>query len=73
MEWERQRTYDREAGREEGRTEGRAEGSAQKAIDDARNFLAKTNLSPEVIAECCSLPLEKVMELKENVLGAAIG
>ncbi len=63
MEWERQRTYDREAGREE----GRAEGSAQKAIDDARNFLAKTNLSPEVIAECCSLPLEKVLELKEKV------
>ena len=63
MEWERQRTYDREAGREE----GRAEGSAQKAMDDARNLLAKTNLSPEVIAECCFLPLEKVLELKEKV------
>ena len=56
MEWERQRTYDREAGREEGR------------VDDARNLLTKTNLSPEVIAECCSLPLEKVLELKEKVL-----
>ncbi len=63
MEWERQRTYDREAGREE----GRAEGSFQKATEAAQNFLSKTNLSPEVIAECCSLPLEKVLELKKNI------
>ena len=59
MEWERQRTYDREAGREEG--------ALQKATEAAQNFLSKTNLSPEVIAECCSLPLEKVLELKKNI------
>ncbi len=63
MEWERQRTYDREAGREE----GRAEGSLQKATEAAQNLLSKTNLSPEVIAECCSLPLEKVLELRKNI------
>ena len=62
MEWERQRTYDREAGREEGRAEGRHEGR----VDDARNLLTKTNLSPEVIAECCSLPLEKILELSKE-------
>ncbi len=59
MEWERQRTYDREAGREEG--------SLQKATEAAQNLLSKTNLTPGVIAECCSLPLEKVLELKKNI------
>ena len=43
-----------------------------KAVEDALNLLKKTKLSPEVIAECCSLPLDEVnrlaMELKKNAV-----
>ena len=43
-----------------------------KAVEDALNFLKKTKLSPEVIAECCSLPLDEVnrlaMDLKKNAV-----
>ncbi len=36
-------------------------------IDNAKNFLQKSNLSPEMIADCCSLPLEQVLALKEEL------
>ena len=65
MEWERQRTYDREAGREEGRAEGRAEGERNKALEDARNFLAN-GVSPEIIAKSIGMELEEVLALREE-------
>jgi len=40
--------------------EGLQQGLQQKAIEAARNLLAKSNLSPEVIADCCSIPLDEV-------------
>ena len=65
MEWERQRTYDREAGREEGRAEGRAEGERNKALEDARSLLAN-GVSPEIIAKSIGMELEEVLALREE-------
>ena len=45
----------------------RAEGAQQNAISNAKSFLRKSNLSPDMIAECCSLPLEQVLALKEEL------
>lgn len=57
MEWERQRTYDFENGKEAG--------IKAKAVEDAIELL-KENISPEIIAKCVKLPLEKVIELKSQ-------
>ncbi|MCR4900807.1 MAG: hypothetical protein K5907_08340 [Treponema sp.] len=54
MEWERQRTYDFENGKE------------TKAIEAAIELL-KENISPETIAKCIKLPLEKVHELQHQL------
>lgn len=59
MTWERQRAYDRDEGIEIGIQENK--------IANAKNFLKKSNLSPEMIADCCSLPLEQVLALKEEI------
>ncbi|MBB5227272.1 hypothetical protein DYE50_02750 [Treponema ruminis] len=54
-------------GRAIGRSEGKIEGERQNAIANAKNLLSETDLSPEKIAKCCSLPLEQVLALKEEV------
>ena len=46
---------------------GRAEGAQQTAVANAKNFLLLNKLLPEEIAECCSLPLEQVLALKEEL------
>ena len=56
-----------EEGREEGRVVGREEGALANAIENARNFLKETDLSVEKIAQCCSLPLERVIALKDEL------
>ncbi len=43
--------------------EGIAEGERRKAIEDASEFL-KENISPEIIAKCVKLPLEKIQQLR---------
>ena len=63
MEWERQRTYDFEAGKEAGIEVG----IEKKAIEDAIAFLEK-GTHPETIAECIKLPLEKVLELQKRIV-----
>ena len=45
---------------------GRKEGAREATEENAWNFITKTTLPPQVIAECCSIPLEKVMSLKEK-------
>ena len=50
----------------EGKAEGILEGKQQKAEEAATEFL-KENISPEIIAKCVKLPLEKVLELKESI------
>ncbi len=56
MEWERQRTYDFENGKE------------AKAIEAAINLLKMNKLSPDEIAQAQGLPLEKVLELQQQLL-----
>ena len=58
MTWERQRTYDRE--------EGIEIGSRETAIANAKNLL-KLGVSSETVAQGCSLPLEQVLALKEEI------
>ena len=38
-----------------------------RSIANAKNLLQKSSLSPEMIADCCSLPLEQVLALKEEL------
>ena len=70
-----QEDYDRnrraegyEDGYDDGRAIGRSEGERQNAIANAKNLLSETDLSPEKIAKCCSLPLEQVLALKDEIL-----
>ena len=58
MEWERQRTYDFENGKEAGKE--------AKAIEAATNMLKK-NYPVDDIVEITSLPLQKVLELQEQI------
>ena len=60
--------------RHEAMREGMQQGMQEKAVVDALNLLKKTKLSPEVIAECCSLPIDEVnrldMEQKKETVQA---
>jgi hypothetical protein len=59
---------EREAeGLKRGLKSGMQRGIQENAIANAKNFLQKSNLSAEMIAECCSLPLEQVLALKEEL------
>ena len=67
-EWDEEefrRVMKREA-YEDGMEEGVAIGAQQNALQNARNFL-KEGDAPEKIARCCSLPLEEVLALKEEI------
>ncbi|MBQ4014028.1 MAG: hypothetical protein II610_02070 [Treponema sp.] len=57
MEWEREKTYIREDAME------------QKAVEDARNFLAEGD-SPEKVSRCIGLPLDQVLELQKELTPA---
>ena len=50
-----------------GIAKGELRGAQQNAIANARNFLKETSLPIEQIAHCCSLPLEQVLALKEEI------
>ena len=45
---------------------GFAKGAQQASIANAKNFLLEGD-SPEKVARCCSLPLEQVLALKEEL------
>ncbi len=62
MEFERQMAYSFRAGK----AEGIAEGEDKKSIEASIEFLKK-GISPETIAECVKLPLEKVLELQGQI------
>ena len=70
MEFERQLAYSFREGKAEGKAEGmelgKAEGRDEKAVEDSIEFLRK-GIAPEIIAECEKLPLEKVLELEEEI------
>ena len=61
-----QESYD-ETLRNDGRIEGIQIGARENAIANAKNFLALNKLSNEEIARCCSLPLEQVIAIKEEL------
>ena len=63
MEWEREMAIKFREGKEEGVIEG----AQQKAIE-ASIALLKKQISPETIAECVKLPLEKVLELQKQIM-----
>ena len=67
MEWERQRTYDFEAGREAGLSQGILQGAHDTEVRNAQNFL-KEGDSPEKVARCVGLPLEEVIELQKQLV-----
>jgi len=50
----------------EGLKRGLKRGVHETAIANAKNFLQEGD-SPEKIARCCSLPLEQVLALKEEL------
>ena len=52
--------------REDGYEDGLADGATQKALEDAENFLREGD-SPEKVARCIGLPLEQVLQIKENL------
>ena len=56
----------REDGYAEGLSKGQEDGRMEKAVEAAVNFL-KEGDSPEKIARCTGLPLEKVRELAESI------
>ena len=62
MDFEREIAYSFRSGK----AEGFAEGEEKKAVEASIELL-KENVSPEVIAKCVKLPLEKVLELKEQI------
>ena len=53
-------------GREEGISIGLERGAYQKALETARNILTE-GLTPQMVARCTGLPLETVMELKQEM------
>lgn len=55
-----------EQGRKKGLQQGLQQGAEKKALEDAEAFL-KEKISPEIIAKCVNLPLEKVLELKKKI------
>ena len=56
-----------EEGFSQGITQGISQGASQKAIEAAANLLREGD-SPEKVARCIGLPLEKVQELADNIL-----
>ena len=58
--------FDQESYDETLRNEGRIEGIKQASIANAKNLL-KLGVSSETIAQGCSLPLEQVLALKEEL------
>ncbi len=59
MDWEIEKAYSFDAGKQEGLQE--------KAVEAAINLLRMDKLTPEEIAQAQGLPLEKVLELKEQI------
>ena len=51
-----------EQGLEQGLATGREEGAYQTKLETAKSFLAE-GLTPQVVARCTGLPIERVMEL----------
>ena len=58
--------YEKNICYKEGLEEGREAGMAEKALSDAKNFLAE-GIAPETVARCVGISLEEVKALRENL------
>ena len=67
MTWQQTIDEEKDIAFEKGQNLGREEGARENAITSAKNLLKKVALSPELIADCCSLPLDEVLALKEEL------
>lgn len=63
---EEQRRIWHEDGFTEGLTKGKEKGRSEKAVEAAEKLLKKM-VSPEIIAECVGLSLEKILELQKAI------
>ena len=54
-------------GLKRGLKNGIKQGVQENAIANAKNLLSLNKLSADEIAQCCSLPLEQVLALKEEL------
>lgn len=52
---------------EDGIMAAEAKGRKKALIENAKNLLLETDLPVEKIAKCCSLPLEQVISLKDEL------
>jgi predicted transposase YdaD len=52
---------------EEGIMAAEAKGRKKALIENAKNLLLETDLPVEKIAKCCSLPVEQVNSLKDEL------
>ena len=66
MDLEREKTYAYNQGLKEGKEEGIKQGIEKQAEESAVKFLNE-KISPEVIAKCVGLTLEKVLELQKGI------
>ena len=57
--------------RHEAMREGLEQGIQEKAVEAAMNLL-KENIAPEIIARCCSLPLDEVNRLATEMKKEAL-
>ena len=57
--------------RQEAFEDGEIAGAQAKAVEDARNFL-KLGVLAETVAQGCSLPLEQVLAIKEELTTAHV-
>ena len=67
MTWQQTIDEEKEISYEEGLLDGRTEGKSEKAIEDAENFLKLGVNTPEQISQAIGLPLEQVLQIKENL------
>lgn len=56
----------------QGVDDGRKEGAQQQALETAENML-KENFSPEIIARCTGLPLNRILEHQKQLAETVSG
>ena len=67
MTWQQTIDEEKDIAFEEGKEEGLEMGKLQKAIEAAENLLRMGVVTTEQISQAIGLPLEKVLELAENI------
>ena len=74
MDLEREKTYAYNQGLKEGKEEGIKQGmekglkqGVEKQAEESAIKLLNEKVSPEVIAKCVGITLEKILELQKNI------